>query len=163
MVLKIILFVLIAMPLCAQNLIDFQIHDQFKQVHVTSDYVGEVVIVIGSDKAGCDYDKLWAAELDQKLGHTASILPVAHMKGVPFFLKGFIRGKFPKQPENWILMDWGGKFNKAYNFEPGLANILVFNGQGEQIFKASAGELDHEIISELILIINNSTRVDNNL
>ncbi|MCP4800864.1 MAG: hypothetical protein GY893_13045 [bacterium] len=154
MVLKIILFILIAMPLFAQNLIDFHIQDQFKQVHVTSDYAGEVVIVIGSDKAGCDYDKLWAAELGEKLGHTASILPVAHMKGVPFFLKGFIRGKFPKQPENWILMDWGGKFNKAYSFEPGLANILVFDGQGEQIFRVSAGELDQEIVSEIENLVN---------
>jgi len=151
---KIALFILVAMPLYSQNLIDFHIQDQFKQVHTTSDYAGEVVIVIGSDKAGCDYDKLWSAELSQKLGDNASILPVAHMKGVPFFLKGFIRGKFPKQPENWILMDWGGKFNKAYNFEPGLANILVFNGQGEQIFKASAGELDKEIVSAIENLVN---------
>ncbi|MBT3316938.1 hypothetical protein HN388_03075 [bacterium] len=160
---KITLFILIAMPLCAQDLIDFHIQDQFKQVHVTSDYAGEVVIVIGSDKNGCDYDKLWAAELSQKLGDSARVLPVAHMKGVPFFLKGFIRGKFPKQPENWILMDWGGKFNKVYSFEPGLANILVFDRQGKQIFKAAAGELDQGIVSELILIINNSTCVDKNL
>ncbi len=163
MFLKITLFILIAVPLCAQNLIDFQIQDQFKQVHTTSDYAGEVVIVIGSDKAGCDFDKLWAAELSQKLGDSVRILPVAHMKGVPFFLKGFIRGKFPKQPENWILMDWGGEFNKVYNFEPGLANIIVFDRQGEQIFKAAASELDQEIVSELISIINNSTRVDKNL
>ncbi|MCP4145871.1 MAG: hypothetical protein GY752_11385 [bacterium] len=92
--------------------------------------------------------------MGEKLGHTASILPVAHMKGVPFFLKGFIRGKFPKQPENWILMDWGGEFNKVYNFEPGLANIIVFDGQGEQLFKASAGELDQEIVSEIENLLN---------
>lgn len=162
MLLKTALFVLIAMPLCAQDLIDFEIQDQFKQIHKTADYAGEVVVVIGSDKAGCDYDKLWAAELNQKLGN-ANILPVAHMKGVPFFLKGFIRGKFPQQPENWILMDWGGEFNKVYSFEPGLANIMVFDGQGKQIFKASAGELDQKIVSELILIINNSPRGENSL
>ena len=39
---------------------------------------------------------------------------------------GFVKGRFPKDWHKWVLMGWKGSFAKAYRFEPGSTNILVF-------------------------------------
>ncbi|MFQ5499032.1 MAG: hypothetical protein ACE5FH_05120 [Candidatus Zixiibacteriota bacterium] len=54
----------------------------------------------------------------------------ADTRGVPFFLKGMVRGKFPKEEESYILLDWKGKLAKAYDFEEKKCNILVFDVGG---------------------------------
>ena len=67
------------------------------------DYTDQVVVAIGSDRHGSKFNPVWARAIKEALkiepgqtGYTS--LPLANMKGVPGFLKGFIKGKFRSHP-----------------------------------------------------------------
>jgi predicted transcriptional regulator len=69
---------------------------------------------------------------------------------VPFFVKGVVRGKFPQNPDQWVLMDWKGVVAKAYDFAPKSANVLVFAPDGALVHHASGREPDEETVSEVV-------------
>jgi len=58
-------------------------------------------------------------------------MAVANLKGVPRLLRGFVRGRFPKNGHRSILLDWEGKFTSAYQYQSGCTNIQLFNKEGE--------------------------------
>jgi len=130
-------------------LISFKIEDQFGTVHTNEDYLAGIVIVIGSDKNGSKYNGMWAKAIRDSLRQEndfsqIKFLRIADLRGVPFFLKGFVKGKFPKERERWVLMDWKGKFAKAYEFESGACNIVIVDRNGAVVHKTSGHDLDHE-------------------
>ena len=105
------------------QLLDFELEDQFGNVHRRSDVQGTVVLLNGSDKGGVQFNGVWGKAIEGALGdHPAydqiSLLAYANLRGVPFFLKKLIRGKFPQEPERWTLMDWKGVIASAYEFAP---------------------------------------------
>lgn len=57
------------------------------------------------------------------------------MRGVPLFLKGYVRKKFPRDQEKWVLMDWKGRFAKAYAWTPQESNILIFDRGGALVHR----------------------------
>ncbi len=155
--LALLLLGLLALPANAEtekHLISFEMKDQFGKEYSDAEYAGKITILIASDKDGSQYNRLWAKAiwepLREKPGYDQLIsLPVAHLKGVPFFLKGFIRGKFPKDPENWVLMDWKGSFGKAYGFTPEACNIMIFDPSGEMIYRAWGKEIDERKLGQI--------------
>ena len=138
----------------ADTLIEFKIEDQFEVEHGSDDYAGKVTLLIGSDKDGAEFNRLWGAALDDSLDgepgwEETMSLPVANMKGVPFFLKGFIRGKFPQDPEIWVLLDWKGEFAEAYGFTPKASNILIFDADGALVYRAWGKEIDERKLGQM--------------
>ena len=67
-------------------------------------------------------------------------MSVAKVTGVPFFLKGTVRGKFPKDEDGWLLLDWKGQFHKSYGLAPETCNALVFDATGRLVHRASGQE-----------------------
>jgi hypothetical protein len=137
------------------GLIDFSMKDQFDREYRDADFRGEIVCLIGSDKDGSRFNRLWSQAIadsiapgDQEAPY--KVLPVAHLKGVPFFLKGFIKGKFPKDEKTWILMDWKGRFTEAYSFAPGESNILVFDREGKRVLRVHGKEPDGERLTLVV-------------
>jgi len=47
-----------------------------------------------------------------------------------------VKGKFPKEPEKWALVDWKGEFAKRYGWTKDEANILVFGAAGRLVAQA---------------------------
>ena len=130
-------------------LISFKIEDQFERAHTEKDYLANIVIVIGSDKNGSKYNGIWAKAIRDSLKHENNFaqikfLRVADLRGVPFFIKGFVKGKFPKEKERWVLLDWKGQFAKAYEFESEACNIVIVGRNGTVVHKTSGHDLDHE-------------------
>ncbi len=128
-------------------LIDFEIEDQFKVKHDRTGFLGKPFYLLGSDREGKVYNREWgpairdgmkARGIDEQIEE----LGLADLRGVPFFLKGFVRGKFPKEDVGPILMDWKGRFPKAYDFMPGDCNILVFGARGELLLRHHGKEPD---------------------
>ena len=118
------------------RLISFSIKDQFDRLHTHGRYHSAVVVVTWGDREGSNFIGNWESALSDSL--TAEIksfrvreIAVAHLKGVPFFIKGKIKGYFPKDPDEWVLMDWGGEFNKAYDCTKDHCNLLVFGRDGK--------------------------------
>jgi len=131
------------------SLISFKIEDQFDQAHTDQDYRDSIVIIIGSDKNGSKYNGRWTKAIRDSLKQeknfgSVKFLRVADVLGVPFFVKGFVKGKFPKERESWVLLDWKGRFAKAYNFVSEACNIVIFDRKGVVVHKTHGRELDLE-------------------
>jgi predicted transcriptional regulator len=146
-----------AVPMHAEQLqlLDFEIEDQFKNVHRRSDVQGNIVILIGSDKDGSPFNEAWGKAIHESLSDhpqyaLISLLAHADLRGVPFFLKGHIRREFPQNPDQYVLMDWKGLIAKAYNFAPKSSNVLVFAPSGDLAHHASGREPDDETLDRLL-------------
>ncbi|MCI0618780.1 hypothetical protein L0244_37880 [bacterium] len=131
------------------TLIAFKIEDQFDQAHSDQDYRESIVIIIGSDKNGSKYNGVWSKAIRDSLKQEMNFarikfLNVADVRSVPFFIKGFVKGKFPKEKERWVLLDWKGRLAKAYNFVSEACNIVIFDRNGVLVYKTHGHELDLE-------------------
>jgi len=141
------------------TLIEFELQDQFKFEHHDEDFRGEVLLVMVGNKKGGKLARTWSAHLQDSIPawgmhDVVQLLSVADVGGVPFFLKGLVRGKMPKEPNNWLLMDWGSKFHKAYECEKDVCNILYFDADSRFLKRATVTELDdaglQQIRAELV-------------
>lgn len=137
------------------HLLDFELQDQFEAVHRRSDVEGTIVLLIGSDKGGSQFNQLWGKAIHDSLADhprysQISDLAYSDLRGVPFFLKGMIRGKFPEDPKHWVIMDWKGEVAKAYDFAPESSNVLVFAPDGALVHHISGQEPDDEDIQEVV-------------
>jgi len=59
-------------------------------------------------------------------------------------------GRFPKEPDQWALMDWDGVFDEAYGFVPGATNVLVFAPGGRLVQHAHGRELDADVLQSIV-------------
>ena len=138
------------------TLISFKLEDQFGNEYTENDFLGRISLLIGSDKEGSQYNRLWASAIYDSLeewGKTELVImiPIADLRGVPFFLKGFVKRKFPKQRDNWVILDWKGRFPKSYDFVAHQTNLLVFDQKGNLIYFTHGEEPDHENIRSILL------------
>jgi len=144
-------------PAGAQDsqVLDFELEDQFGNVHRSSDVSGKIVVLIGADRVGSQFTQAWNQAIHDSLGdhprytHIAD-LAHANLRGVPFLLKGLIRSKFPQDPDGWVLMDWKGILPKTYEFAPKSANVLVFAPDGTLVHHAAGQAPDDEAVRELV-------------
>jgi len=153
-------------PVSAQQsaLVSFEMKDQFDHVHRQSDYADRILIVIGSDRSGSEFHDDWETALRDSLAADSShveiaFLSVAEVRGVPFFLKGTVKGKFSREADEWILLDWGGLLAETYGFEPKSTNILVFATDGTLVSHVHGRELDFSKLS-VILATLRQTQAD---
>ena len=138
-----------------QEFLDFELKDQFENLHQSSDVEGNIVLLIGSDRGGSQFNQGWGTAIHESLSDhprydQISQLAYADLRGVPFFVKGVVRGKFPQNPDQWVLMDWKGVIAKTYDFAPKSSNVLVFARDGALVHHASGPEPDEETVSEVV-------------
>ena len=143
------------------QLLDFELKDQFENVHRRSDVAGNIVLLIGSDKGGSQFNEAWGKAIHDSLSDHPRYDQISHLahadlRGVPFFVKGFVRGKFPQDPNRWVLMDWKGILAKAYEFTPKSSNVLVFAPDGALVHHASGREPDDEALRDLVTVLRES-------
>lgn len=140
------------------DLISFELKDQYKTYYTENSWPDSVLIILGSDRVGSDFNPIWAKAIYDS---THIILPnlaikqmgIANLKGVPFFLKGFIRNKFPRENKVWILMDWSGLFSKTYHFVANECNILIFDNNRLLLYQTEVKELDEVKLDEILSIL----------
>ncbi|MEJ2048838.1 MAG: hypothetical protein P8Y60_03170 [Calditrichota bacterium] len=144
-------------PVLAQDsvLVKFKMKDQFGNSHSNTAFQKKIVILIGSDREGGNYNGSWGKAIHDSLAEKnragqVEFLPVADLRGVPFFLKGFVKGKFPKKPGRWILLDWKGQFAETYHFKPDLSNILIFDQDGKLVYQTAVSELDQSELKNIL-------------
>lgn len=136
-------------------LIDFEIADQLGKSYSNEEYVGRGLVILASDRKGSRYNPIWGKAIDQRLeqeglSEVFAVLGMANMKGVPKFLRNMIRGKFPKDENKRVLLDWEGLFETAYGFEKKVSNILVFDPSHQLVFRTTGTELDSRKLENLI-------------
>ena len=140
-----------------QRLIDFSLKDQFNRVHTADDYKG-VVVLVGSGRKGSQFNGTWSKAIWDGLdGHPyrdrVRIVGFADLRGVPFFIKGTVRKKFPKDKKAWVLLDWKGLFSKTYGYEPDNSNISVFGLDRRLVFQTWGRELEEAKVDSIVKAI----------
>jgi hypothetical protein len=136
------------------EMIDFEIEDQLEQEHTKSDLLGTSTVVLCGDRHGSKFIDAWYDTLKATIeGHPeikgTKIVELATLKGVPFFVKGKVKNSFPKNPDRPVLLDWKGKFAKAYDLEKDVCSILLFDARGRLVHREYVTEVDPEVLSGL--------------
>jgi hypothetical protein len=149
------------------TLIDFELNDQFENTSRDEDWRGDVVLLIGSDQKGSRFDAAWESAICRSISGLADmdsfrVVHVADVSGVPFFLRGAVRRRFPVNKSSPVLLDWKGRFATAYGFEKDKANILVFDRQARlkhqmAVEGISTQRLD-EIVNLLLTLLDQTTQ-----
>ena len=139
------------------TLIQFEIEDQHKKDHTDQEFRDKVSIFIAGDKIGSDFIEPWYNELVDSLTKQVKegrliIQKMANVKGVPFFVKGAVRKRY-KEDNDIVLMDWKGKFLKAYEMQEDVANILIFSSDGNLEFQIGVTEINNDDTGKICEII----------
>lgn len=137
------------------TLTSFKMKDQFNREYTENYFIGSIIVLIRSDKDGSKYNGLWSRAIrdslkDEEGFDQIKFVAVADLRGVPFFLKGLVKGKFPKEKEKWALMDWKGHFAKTYQFEKKASNIVILDRNGALVHKTFGRELDQEKLQVIL-------------
>jgi hypothetical protein len=140
------------------DLIDFELQDQFERSWRDEDFSGRVTVVLGADRGGADYSEGWGEALHRRLEDTAwgdgvAVVPVALVTGVPFFMKGAVRGSLSDEPERWVLLDWDGVFAERYTLVEDHANLLVFDPDGTFLRRLAVQEVEPDVLDDLIEVL----------
>ncbi len=147
------------------KLINFKLNDQFDRVYSDEDYSGELFIMIGGDRKGSRFSPEWGEAIRAELQKNEElrdikILRVADVRGVPFFLKGVVKKKFPKEREKWVVIDWEGRFATHYEFKDEFCNIVVFDEKGQVIHQTAGQEPEEKEILKIMEIIESASASD---
>jgi hypothetical protein len=139
-------------------LIDFSLRDQFDDLHTQADTAGRVVLLIGSDGEGSEFNDLWGKAINPALADHPNHallyqLPYADLRSVPFFARGFARGMMPEAPQEWVLMDWKGSLAKAYRFQPGATNVLIFAADGTLSLQVAGTQPQPPVVEEIVTLL----------
>jgi len=137
------------------KLIAFEIQDQFDRLHTERELNGRNVLFLCADRKGSQYQGKWLTTLRDSLesrGHAESVtlVEVADLRGVPFFIKGSVKKKFPKESTAWVLMDWKGNLARAYDLEKNKCNIVLFDSSGGLLHKTAVEDLELPVLENIL-------------
>ncbi len=140
------------------TLIRFTMEDQFGNEYTEQSWSDSALVFFCSDRGGSKYNEVWAKTLWDSLhvsGGAKSVrfIGLSDVSGVPFFLKGFVRSKFPEDTNKWVLMDWDGVFADAYHFREDACNILIFDSGRRLIHKSWVQSMEPRKFCEILSIV----------
>lgn len=147
-----------AVAAAPSKLIDYSLKDQFGNTHNTAEAIGSIVLLIGSDGDGADFNALWGEAINTPLEDHPGYgqiyqLPYADLRSVPFFARSFARGMMPEAPEEWVLLDWKGRLAKHYDFESAATNVLVFDCEGRLQYQTAGREPDPAAVDRVVEVL----------
>lgn len=119
-----------------QAQLEFELEDQFGRRYDSSEFVDRRLIVIGGDREASNDTRAWAQEarklVDAETYQEASveIIRVADLRAVPAGFRGLVAKKMRRNYETPVLMDWQGVVADRFEFQPGLANVVIVDELG---------------------------------
>ncbi|MFH1843030.1 MAG: hypothetical protein ABIF77_07455 [bacterium] len=142
----------------ADALIPFKLKDQFERLHTDARYRRSVLVVTWGDRDAKDYLVPWRTALEDSLApeiqsYRLRTLGVAHTKGVPFFIKGKLKGVFREQYGWPILLDWDGDFARAFACTEKTCNLLVFDEKGAFVQCWSVTDENPDLLTEIVRVV----------
>lgn len=153
----VILGLLIHEAIFAQDapLISFTLKDQFDREYTERSFPDNILVIIAADRDGSKFSDSWQQAIygaleKRHIVDQIQFIRIADLRGSPWFLYDFIKGKFPKEKNHWSLMDWKGIFVTTYGFESKSCNILVFDRQQCLVYKTHVQKLDSQKLEEIV-------------
>ena len=137
------------------QLISFEITDQFDRLHTEAELLGAVVVMLVSDQRGSQYSDEWERGIRGSFPATehpqgVRVVSIANLHNVPFFIRRFVKSKFPKDEQVPIWLDWHGQIAKAYGFEENYCNVFTFDESGTLVHRMAATGVDPETLQDLV-------------
>jgi hypothetical protein len=133
----------------ADSLVDFRLTDQFGKVHETATYRGRPLLLVGAGRAGRAAGTAWVGTLRGLQGDSADVgaapipvVAVADLRGVPRLLRRMVRGRFPDDRRQAVLLDWDGTLARGLGLDPERCTILLVGPQGDVQARATALAVD---------------------
>lgn len=108
-------------------------------------------VLLAGDREGSRHTRAWKEALKAALGGVPGadrvrFAGLADLRGVPGFMRGAVRARFPKEPERWVMLDWEGLFGKGYGLERGACTVLVFGADGRLAHRGGGKEPGPEAV-----------------
>ena len=135
------------------TVVRFRLEDQFGRVHTPATYAGAPVFIVGAAQGGRATARAWALALTAELEASAAapritVLPVADLRGVPRLLRRLVRGRFPQEKGEQVLLDWEGSLAQAHGFERDECTVLLVGPTGEVLRRTSTTTVDAALVRE---------------
>lgn len=114
----------------------FSLQDQYDEEFVLANCREKVLILFIGDHQSREELSLWAKEITNEYSQKVNCIFSISFPDVPFFLKGWIKGKFKNHDANnenrtdSVLLDWGGKVFQSYNCTKKTANLFLIDDRG---------------------------------
>ena len=142
----------------ADTLVSFSIPDQFDRQHTDAEFAGRAAVILWTDRGGKDHVRRWVRVLgrtlkDEIMACRVEMRTVAHVEGVPGFVRGQIKSKFPQEPRLWALMDWDGIFAAHYAPTDGHVCPLVFGADGRLLYRAAVTGLEQDVVDGVLAAV----------
>ena len=136
------------------TVVRFRLEDQFGRVHTPAAYAGAPVFIVGAAQGGRETARAWALALTAELEASGaapriSVLPVADLRGVPRLLRRLVRGRFPKERGEQVLLDWEGSLAQAHGLGRDECTVLLVGPTGEVLRRTSASAVDAALVREV--------------
>jgi hypothetical protein len=137
----------------SDTVVRFRLEDQFGRVHTPATYAGAPVFIVGAAQGGRATARAWALALTAELEASGAapritVLPVADLRGVPRLLRRLVRGRFPKEKGEQVLLDWEGSLAQAHGFERDECTVLLVGPAGEVLRRTSTTTVDAALVRE---------------
>lgn len=136
----------------------YSIPDQFDVAHTADEVRGSVVVFLRSDRKSFKHSPVWVQAINAELIEVPGagdviFVYLANMKGVPSFLRGMIKKKFPQDRSHWMLLDWKGVFETSYGFTKSALNVLIFDRDGVLIYRTAVTEIEPSKLREMVAAV----------
>ncbi len=164
--LKQLLLPLLALALCLGVLLalipekpigddEHLIKDQFDQVYSAERLNGHVALLFVFEDNNGKYCSRWGEALYHASTTRADLADIRtgsimNLQQAPRFFKGLIILGLPKNPENWVALDWQGTLAQQYDYQPGACNINLLSADGEVVAQFLQTELKTDIVDEIV-------------
>ena len=143
---------------------DFELSDQYDQPVKLQKLLGEVVLVICSDREGSEFNFHWTEALKPKyLGDSRDrikLVRVANLRSLPALFRGIAKGRFRAANDDGtsklpVLLDWEGAVARLYGFREGLPNLYLIDRTGV-LRHVTAGKGEPAELEQLVHAIDRS-------
>ncbi|MBL7976215.1 MAG: redoxin domain-containing protein [Candidatus Kapabacteria bacterium] len=111
--------------LIGKKAISFTVKDQFEKEWKWEQFKGKNVLLFICDKDGRAYADAWVKPLRAAFGNQCEYVAIGDMSGVPFFIKGFVKGKIRDGMPQPLLLDWDGDIVEYYNCKEDVMNVVM--------------------------------------
>lgn len=124
------------------------LRDQFDSPQRLTFPATNLVVLTIADKTGAEQIDAWIAAIKPRFASRVEIRGLADVRGAPSFLRGKVRKKFQQTRQYPVMMDWSGDVCAKFNFQPGVANLLLIARDGTIVGRWT-GTATRAVVAEL--------------
>jgi len=116
--------------------LEFELEDQFGRRYDSSEFADKRLILVGGNREASNDTRAWALEALKLIAAESApnaqveLLRVADLRAVPAGFRGLVAKKMRRKYETPVLMDWQGVLADRFEFQSGLANVVIVDELG---------------------------------